>query len=105
MSTLRVKSAFAVQDRDGAVHVYAAGRLVEEGDPILDGRELLFEPVEVVAARMSGAETATAAPGEQRTRTAPRKRASKKPRKTAASKKAAATPAPAPAASPSSEQV
>jgi hypothetical protein len=81
--------------------VYAAGRLVEEGDPILDGRELLFEPVEVVAARMSGAETATAAPGEQRTRTTPRK--PRKPRKSAASKKAASTPAPA--ASPSSEQV
>lgn len=75
MSTLRVKNAFAVQDRDGAVHAYPPGRLVDSDDPIVTGRELHFEAVEVVAARMSGGvEAASAAPGEQRTRTTPRKR-------------------------------
>ena len=58
---------------DGAPRVINEGALVEDGDPILAGREHLFETVEAhVSGRAGGpVEQATAAPGEKRTRRKP----------------------------------
>jgi hypothetical protein len=69
MPVLRVVTAFAVlSDPEG--RVYAAGALVDSSDPVVKGREGHFEPVEATIARRraSTVETATAAPGEKRTR-------------------------------------
>jgi hypothetical protein len=74
MAVLRVKDPFAIQDSAGAVQSYPAGRLVDEKDPVVKGREKLFEAVEVTAARQAGAtETADAPPAQKRARTAARK--------------------------------
>jgi hypothetical protein len=77
----RCKGGFAVF-RDGSPHVYAAGQLVGDGDPILRTHGELFEPVEAQVARqeqtprsVSAVETATAAPGEVRNTSTARKRA------------------------------
>ncbi|MER7212459.1 hypothetical protein ACFYY8_33615 [Streptosporangium sp. NPDC001559] len=52
---------------DGVPRVVPVGHLVEDGDPLLVGREHLFEPVETHLARREPAvEQATAAPGERR---------------------------------------
>lgn len=55
--------------------VVAAGELVDSDDPILQGREQYFEPVDTYVTRRSAraVETATAAPGEVRTVKRPRK--------------------------------
>jgi hypothetical protein len=57
----RVKEAFAYGNA-----VASPGQLWSGDNPDLKGREHLFEPVEVAAARST--ETATAGPGESRTR-------------------------------------
>lgn len=73
MATLRCKDAFAA-DVAGVPRVVAAGQLVDSSDPIVKGRERFFEPVDMYMGRRSEkppaqAETATAVPGERRTRT------------------------------------
>ena len=73
---LRCKTSFRPAGRPVMVQ---RGDLVDSSDPVVNGREHLFESVEDIV------EAATAAPGESRT-VAPRKRAAKK----AAAKKAAA---------------
>lgn len=86
MAIKRCKMSFAVQV-GGAPRVVPAGTLVEDGDPILQGREAYFEDVETYVSdrEASRVEQATAAPGEQRTvrpvaRKAPAKKAvAKKP--------------------------
>ena len=45
--------------------VVVAGDLVDDNDPIVKGREALFEPAEA-AVKPSSVEQATAAPGERR---------------------------------------
>ena len=74
MAYLHCIAAF-VDFRDGAVEMYNPGRLVNDSNPVVKGRESYFEPVEVAAARHAGVEQATAEPGEKRSRS----RAAKKP--------------------------
>jgi len=63
----RSKVSFAVTVR-GVPKVINAGHLVEDGDPLLKGREHLFEDVEThLSDRSASVEQATAAPGEKRT--------------------------------------
>lgn len=99
MAILRVKDAFAV-DQGGFHRVLRPGDILEDTDPVVKGREAFFEPVEAQAVReRRRVETASAAPGEKRTRTVPRKRAARKgatAAKRAPAKKAAAAPAPKP---------
>jgi len=59
---------------DGMPRVVRAGDLVEDNDPVLQGRAHLFENVETHVAQNQPrppVESATAAPGEQRDLTAP----------------------------------
>ena len=74
MAYLRCIAAF-VDFRDGAVEMYNPGRLVDDSNPVVKGRESYFEPVEVAAARHAGVEQATAEPGGRRTRTRAAKKA------------------------------
>ncbi|WP_441142165.1 hypothetical protein [Micromonospora sp. L32] len=60
-------------DHDGVPVTMRVGDLLEEGDPRAVGREQFLEPAQEAAQRAAGAtsasvETATAAPGERRTR-------------------------------------
>lgn len=56
-------------DENGVPRVFTPGTPIEDTDPGFKGREHLFEPVEDTAERRhSVTETATAAPGEVRTR-------------------------------------
>ncbi|MFI0481737.1 hypothetical protein [Actinomadura sp. 9N215] len=77
MSVKRCKSAFTVWTAEGVPRVVAGGDLVDDDDPIYRGREHFFEDAsEYVAARVEKAadvEDATAAPGERREVTAPRR--------------------------------
>lgn len=68
MATLRCKEAFAAYT-DGVPRVVGAGELVDTDDPIIEGREHMFEPIDTYMSRRGGGqdETATAAPGEART--------------------------------------
>lgn len=80
MPILRVKEAFSVlSDPNG--RVYTPGVLVNADDPIVKGREVYFEPVEVAASRHAPVEQATAAPGERRsvTKKAAAKKSAKSP--------------------------
>lgn len=79
MATLRCKEPFSA-DIKGVPRVVPAGQLVDSSDPIVKGREHLFESVDAhMASRdtapdtMAAVETATAAPGEKRS--APRRKA------------------------------
>lgn len=66
MATLRCREPFAA-DMDGVQRVVPAGTLLDSSDPIVKGRENLFEPVDTFMARQSpDVEQATAAPGEKR---------------------------------------
>lgn len=82
----RATQAFAFTDKNGTPRSVCAGDLFSSDDPDYKGKEHLFETVEVAAARASKAatgkattskatETASAAPGEQRARSAPEKKA------------------------------
>lgn len=64
MATLRVKEPFAV-DVKGAPRVLTAGQLVDSADPVVKGREHLFETLDTYMDRKAP-EQATAAPGERR---------------------------------------
>jgi hypothetical protein len=82
----RCKASFAVAV-GGVPRVMKAGALVQDDDPILTGREHLFEDVDAfVQKQRPRAESATAEPGERRSLTKPAK-------KTAAAKTATRKPA------------
>jgi len=67
----RVKEPFAALVR-GAPRSYTTGQLVDGADPVVKGREHLFEDVEVhVEAKAATVEQATAEPGERRAVTRP----------------------------------
>ncbi len=71
---LRAREAFSYTDNRGIPRIVRPGDLVDDADPGVKGREHLFEPVEVAAARATAVvEQATAAPGEKRTVSARRK--------------------------------
>lgn len=92
---LRVTKAFSVlSDPNG--HVYTPGELVDADHPHVKGREGNFETVEAHVSARSGVESATAAPGEKRSRGRVRKAAAKKttPAKKAAPAAKKAEPAP-----------
>lgn len=76
MGLLTVTQAFA-DFRSGHPEIYNPGRLVDEKDPVVKGREAHFEPAEAAASRVR-VETATAAPGERRERSRPAKKAAAK---------------------------
>lgn len=72
MGVLRVSEAFST-DVDGVPRVYPAGTLIDSKDPVAKGRERFFAKVEDYVARSNASnagatETATAAPGERRSR-------------------------------------
>lgn len=74
MTVLRAREAFACSDAQGTPRVVRPGDLFDSTDPMVTGRETLFEPVEVatqrseavVAGGSSSVESATSAPGEKR---------------------------------------
>lgn len=69
----RCKQSFAAVV-NGVPRVVAAGALVDSADPVMKGREALFDDVEAYMADKaprSGVEQATAGPGEKRSRTRP----------------------------------
>jgi hypothetical protein len=75
MATLRCKEPFSA-DIDGVPRTIPGGALIDSSDPIVKGREHLFETVDVyMAGRESKAapvESASAAPGEKRSVRAPK---------------------------------
>lgn len=92
MALLTVTEPFAVFDSNGFPTVYNPGRLVDDSDPVVKGREAHFESADAAAAR-ARVESATAAPGERRARTRATKKAARKaPAKKAAAKKSAPAP-------------
>lgn len=66
MAVYRAREAFAFTDKQGVPRVVTAGHLMSDDDPNFKGKEKLFEPVEVAAARAAGVEEATAEPGALR---------------------------------------
>jgi hypothetical protein len=97
MALLTVTESFA-DFRSGHPEVYNPGRLVDEKDPVVKGREAYFEPADAAASRVR-VESATAAPGERRERSRPAKKAAAKrapvkaaPKKETAKKAAAKIP-------------
>lgn len=78
MGIKRCKGSFSVWNKDGVPRVIAGGDLIDENDPVYKGHESYFEDVEgYVSAReekkQTTVEQATAAPGEQRDLTPPRR--------------------------------
>jgi hypothetical protein len=85
MATMLAIEGMAFTSKDGMRRVITPGQTIDDGDPDFKGREHLFEPADERAARNTSsrnrgvaasgagraAETATAAPGERRTRTSP----------------------------------
>jgi hypothetical protein len=76
MTIKRCTSAFAVSV-DGAPRMYTVGQLVNANDPVIKGREDLFEDVEThmadkAARQAPRVEQATAEPGEKRSVSAAR---------------------------------
>jgi len=66
MATLRCKEPFAA-DVDGIPRVVPAGTLIDSSDPIVKGRDHLFEPIDVfMSSKAPQVEQATAGPGEKR---------------------------------------
>ena len=59
--------AFSATVDGAAVHV-AKGDVVDDGDPVLKGRQDLFEPFEPKVRTYQRVEQATAKPGERRQR-------------------------------------
>jgi hypothetical protein len=66
----RAKEAFTFNGKNGVPRVFTAGVLISSDDPDYKGKEHLFEPVEVAAARpvarASGVEDASAEPNVKR---------------------------------------
>lgn len=71
MAIVRAKEPFAYTDSTGVPRIVNPGQLFDANDPCVLKRQSLFEPVEVAVARAS--ETATAVPGEARSRPRVRK--------------------------------
>lgn len=67
MAVYRARESFSF-DRAGIPFTVRQGHLVEEGDPVMAGREHLFELADEHVARSAAGqvERATAAPGERR---------------------------------------
>lgn len=87
MAIKRCKASFAAAVH-GVPRVMAVGTLVKDDDPILKGREHLFEDAEAYVQERTRVEDTSAAPGRRRSLTRPAK-------KTAAKKAAAAKTKPA----------
>lgn len=82
MAIKRCKAAFAVSV-NGVPRMVTVGQLVDASDPVIKGREALFEDVETHVSEKAArpapqVERATAEPGEKRSVTPPRKTAAKK---------------------------
>jgi hypothetical protein len=82
MAIKRCVAAFAASV-DGVPRMYTVGQLVDASDPVIKGREALFEDVEThmadkAARQAPRVEQATAEPGEKRSVMPPRKAAVKK---------------------------
>lgn len=80
MAIKRCKASFAVSV-NGVPRMVTAGQLVDASDPVIKGREALFEDVEThvadkAARQAPKVEQATAEPGEKRS-VAPRQQAKK----------------------------
>jgi hypothetical protein len=73
MAVLRAKEAFAYNDSAGVPRVVRPGDLFDASDPAVKKRGHLFETVEVNVERRATVEAATAAPGERRSVSVPRK--------------------------------
>jgi hypothetical protein len=76
--TVCAKETFTYDAPGGAQVVIHRGKPLADDHPAIKGREHLFEPADMVAARSAGApvaavavETATAVPGERRSVTRP----------------------------------
>lgn len=81
MAIKRCRASFAVSV-NGVPRMVTAGQLVEASDPVIKGREHLFEDAETyVSERAPKVEQATAEPGEKRSvgRPAAKKAAAKPP--------------------------
>ena len=70
MAVLRAKEPFAYTDVTGVPRTVRTGDLFDSADPCVGKYPNLFETVEVAVARSvpAGTETASAAPGEVRSR-------------------------------------
>lgn len=79
MAVLRVREAFAFDEKSGVQRVLRPGDLVDSKDPAVKGRAHLFEPVETTVDRTTdrSVEQATAAPGERRGSVVPAKKTAK----------------------------
>lgn len=65
----RAKEPFAYTDKQGVPRSVCVGDLISGDDPNFKGKEGLYELVQVAAARLAAStETASAAPGERRSR-------------------------------------
>lgn len=80
MATQVAREGFAFTGKDGLPRVFSAGQLVDDTDPDFKGREHLFQPADQATAQAAdrrgkrptaATETASAAPGEMRTRSHP----------------------------------
>lgn len=93
--TKRCKAAFAASV-GGVPRVLRPGALVPDNDPVLKGRENLFEDVEEFLKRKApSVEDATSEPGARRSLTRPKKQtAARKPAAKKAAAKAEAVPKP-----------
>jgi len=96
MAIKRCKASFAVS-ANGVPRMVTAGQLVDANDPVIKGREALFEDVETFmsdkAARQAPkVEQATAEPGEKRSVAPPRAPAKKTAAKPQSTDKGAAAP-------------
>jgi hypothetical protein len=98
MADMLVAKASAVIFRNGRRRVITKDKtILSADDPLVQGREQLFRPVQVTRSTASAVETATAAPGERRSTSRPRPAAPKpaeppvEPTKVAAAKSDAAT--------------
>lgn len=73
MAVYRAREAFAYTDKQGTPRAISPGYLMSDDDPNFKGKEKLFEPVEVAAARAAGIEETTAEPGALRSLSVPRR--------------------------------
>lgn len=81
MATYLARESFTMPSRDGLPRLFRAGDPIEDNDVDFKGREHLFQSADEAANQASlrrgrqhpnrATETATAAPGEVRTRTRP----------------------------------
>ncbi|MFC8277191.1 hypothetical protein ACFUJR_32605 [Streptomyces sp. NPDC057271] len=78
MAIKRCKASFAVSV-NGVPRMVTVGQLLDASDPVIKGREALFEDAETyVSGRAPKVEQATSEPGERRSVLPPRRQATKK---------------------------